>query len=64
VGALKMKLFEYDDGSEGARERRAAPTSSWSTGKKRESSWNGEKFLGGEVASHDCPPGPNNVFLD
>lgn len=60
VGGFRIKLDEYDDDSEGARARDASSESSLSAGGNRASSWNGEKFLGGEVASHSCLSLPKN----
>jgi len=47
VGGFSMKLDEYDDESEGARDRGLSIESG---GGNRGSSWNGEKCRGGEVA--------------
>jgi hypothetical protein len=53
VGGLSMKLDEYDEESEGARDRGPSNEVNGSAGGNRGSSWNGEKFRGGDVESQD-----------
>jgi hypothetical protein len=51
VGGFKMKLDEYEDDKDGARDR--GPSKRFTEGNLG-SAWKGEKFRGGVVESHSC----------